>query len=152
MKLNFKFMPLAALLLSSFVVGCATVASGPPADSNSATEAPSGSWAWKYMTFDVLSGEALGAGRVELTGRPGAYKVRLVLKNPAVCNVGSNPATVTSTGADLVITTSPTLSGCAVRRFTIRKDGTGGTLDTLATSKSGSTWVPDEYDRGLTPL
>ncbi|WP_143684571.1 hypothetical protein [Variovorax sp. KK3] len=142
---------LGALPLAALVSGCAAPTIPPAADTDMAVS--SGTWAWRYRTYDIESGIEYPAGRIELSGRPGGYSFRYVLKEPNPCAAGSVAATVSTDDLNTIIIPVERMTGCGVRRFVLRKDGTGGRVDVKVQSKKGpTTWEPEERDRGLTAM
>jgi hypothetical protein len=141
----------ASLVVAGVLAACASPSAPPRPDSEFSSDAQSGSWAWRYRVYETETGEEWPAGRAELSGRPGSYRFRLALQSPAPCAASSLPARVTVDDASIVITVSERMKGCGVRRFTIRKDGGGGTVERLVELKGRpATWELEEKERGLT--
>ena len=139
------------MVVTGVLAACASSSGPPRPDSELSGDTQSGFWAWRYLTYDAETGDEMPAGRAELSGRPGDYRFRLALKNPAPCAASSLPARVATDDASIVITVSERMKGCGVRRFSIRKDGNGGTVERLVELKGRpAVWEPEEKERGLT--
>lgn len=143
-------LSIAGLIL---LTACAAPSVPPVSDAAVSAADTSGTWSWRYRTYDVETGAEYPAGRAELSGRPGSYTFRLVIKEPSPCAIGSVPATVTVDLEHIVITPKERMKGCGLRRFTIRKDGAGGQVERRQESKSGpATWKIEEHERDLTAM
>lgn len=139
------------MVVAGMLAACASSSAPPRPDSELVGNAKSGFWAWRYRSYDVETGEEMPAGRAELSGRPSEYRFRLALKSPAPCAASSLPARVTVDDASIVITISERMKGCGVRRFTIRKDGSGGAVERLVELKGRpAVWELEDKERGLT--
>ena len=139
------------LVVAGVLAACTSPSALPRPDTEISSDAQPGSWVWRYRVYDVETGEEQPAGRAELSGRPGSYRFRLALRMPAPCAASSLPARVALDEASIVITVSERMKGCGVRRFTISKDGSGGTTERLVEVKGRpAVWELEDKERGLT--
>ena len=86
-----------------------------------------------------------GIGYVTLEEQDGKSKFRFFSGTMDTCFQGPLDANTTRTEATLTITVVPRLQVCEEVRFVLKNDGTGGQREV----KSGSEWVLDQRDRGL---
>lgn len=105
---------------------------------------------WNYTSYEQ-TGLALNGGNFRLTEPDGAGNATVYIvtgmRIAYVCLHGGVPAVVTEDADATVVLIPPVVRDCETRRYTIKKDGSGGFLEVLL--KRG--WVRSPYDFGLTP-
>jgi len=145
MKAQFKFSAAAACLaVLALASGCATTSTTT-------------SQSWNYRQLVIAGPQDSGGGTVSpstLTlerSSPNSTTGRLRFTGAITdrCMDGWQDTKIEQTQTDLVLEPTKNFTTCADFRISIRKDGSGGTLERRA--YKSSTWNPYPIDPGLTP-
>lgn len=84
---------------------------------------------WNFQSYNQ-DGSKGQLGYITLSGdQDGRGSLRFYVSNMSACFKGSIPATIENTETEKVIVISPAMGGCSSIRFTIKKDGTGGSTE-----------------------
>lgn len=122
----------------------------------SAASAESSSQSWEYRSYqrDPTSGQyskdryRSSKITVEEVDGKAIFRMQTTGKGDVCFSRSELPAEVERTAEAIIVTVTPTLTGCEPFRYLIRKDGSGGIRMVLRNEK----WVSDGLDHGLTPL
>ena len=111
-------------------------------------------WDYKMQSTSPASGTqrpTSGVNKAELFKEKEGYTFRIRGNTAPSCYSTAEPAQVEEDAATFTITPTPRFANCEKIRLVIKKDGTGGTQQTLAGKKDNPQWQNDETQNyGLT--